>query len=123
MPGFILAPGADAAVAVAAQSDLERDLALVAGDLADSVLLVVGEITANALEHGTGEVTVTWSVTEGAVRLDVLGPGPDTVQIRAATLPPDEATRGRGLFLIQTLATTVEAVEGGIRICFEPDES
>ena len=121
MPGFTIAPGADATAVATAQSDLERDLDGVSRELSDRVLIVVGEITANAVEHGTGDVAVSWSVASGSVRLDVSGPGPDVLQIRAATLPPADALRGRGLFLIRTLATSVESAESGLCIRFESD--
>lgn len=123
MPGFTLAPGADAATVAAAQAELERGLGGVPPGLSHRVMIVAGEIAANAVEHGRGAVTVAWTVAGGAVRLDVLGPGPDVGQIRAATLPPDDAVRGRGLFLIQALATSVDAVQGGLRLRFEPDKA
>ncbi len=123
MPGFTLAPGADAATVAAAHSDLALGLSGLPRALADRVLIVAGEIAANAVEHGAGDVTLAWTVSAESVRLDVLGPGPDVRQIRAAILPPDDAVRGRGLFLIQALATSVEPVAGGLRIRFGPDQS
>ena len=117
MPGFTLTPGADVA---AAQSELERTLRDVPPGLADRVLIAVGEIVANSAEHGQGSVTITWRRVGGGVEVRVAGPGPDVRQIRDATLPPEGAVRGRGLFLIRTLATRVEPGPDGLLLWFSP---
>lgn len=121
MPGFTLSPGADAAPVAAAQADLEHDLGSAARSLVDRVLIVFGEVAANCMEHGQADVEVRWRTRGGSVELDVLGPGPDVTRIEGATLPHDESTRGRGLFLIRTLATSIASVPGGLRIRFDPD--
>ncbi|HEX9950879.1 MAG TPA: ATP-binding protein [Rubricoccaceae bacterium] len=116
MPGFTLAPGVSLSALAEGLSALERDLAGVPAALADRVLIVAGEVAANAAEHGHGTLRVRWTVTQDAVTLDLIGPGPDARTVRAATLPEDVATRGRGLYLIRTLATSVEDVPGGLRV-------
>ena len=116
MPGFTLARGASPAAVAEGLAALQRDLAGVAPALADRVMIVAGEIGANAVEHGSGPLRVQWTVTRDAVSLDLRGTGPGARTIRAAILPGPGATRGRGLFLVQTLATSVEDVPGGIRV-------
>lgn len=123
MPGFTLAPGADATAIAAAQALLEGDLGDVPGDLADRVMIVLGEIVANAVEHGSTSFTVSWSIAKEQIWLDVLGPGPDAALICAATLPANDALRGRGLFLIQSLATSIDSIAGGLRLRFHSDHN
>ncbi len=116
MPGFRLAPCADTATIAAHLDAIERDLGL--SPLAERVLLVAAEVLSNAAEHGDEAVHVGWEATTAAVVLTVRGKGPGAAQIRDAVLPEASTTRGRGLFLIDELASSVEDVTDGLRITF-----
>lgn len=116
MPGFRLDPGADTKTVAAHLDAIERGLG--ASPLAERVLLAIAEVLSNAAEHGVGPVDIEWSRAPSSVVLVVRGDGPGADQIRSATLPRPEATRGRGLFLIQTLASSVEDEPSGLRLTF-----
>jgi len=95
----------------------------------EEVALVATELIQNAIEHGSrgdgrevAEVTIR--IEEGAVEMDVLDPGtgrdPRELLERDVTAPvPLDAPRGRGLFLINRLATRLERLRdegGGARV-------
>jgi anti-sigma regulatory factor (Ser/Thr protein kinase) len=123
MPGYTLAPGADARAVAAVLDGVERE-AREGGtppSTVDRVVLVAGEAVANAVEHGAGEVTVQWIPAGSGGRLLVSeggrGPGLDAVQ--GARLPESTgATRGRGLFLIQQLSDRVDVGPDGLGVWF-----
>ena len=121
MPGFTLIPGADASAAAQGLAALERDLGGVPAGLADRTMIVAGEIVANATEHGHDPLRIWWTVAPDTVTLDRAGAGPDARAVGAATLPDTGATRGRGLFLVATLASQVEDVAGGLRVRLDAD--
>lgn len=80
------------------------------------VALVLGEAVGNAVEHGEGEVSVSFEL--GADRLTVCvgdeGRGPSPERVAQAALPDDPlATSGRGLFILQRLADEVRVDEDG----------
>lgn len=116
MPGFRLHPGADAATISAFLDEIQQ--ALGTSELAERVLLAAAEVLSNAAEHGAEPVGVEWEQGKSSVVLTVRGRGPGAERIRHATLPDPRATRGRGLFLIHSLASTVEDVRGGLRLTF-----
>ncbi|MFV1959765.1 MAG: ATP-binding protein [Planctomycetota bacterium] len=95
----------------------------------EEAALVATELIQNAIEHGSrgdgDEVTVvTIRVEEGAVEMEVLDPGtgrdPRELLELDVTLPvPLDAPRGRGLFLINRLATRLDRARddgGGARV-------
>lgn len=94
-------------------------------DLAQQLLLVVGEAVANAAHHGnrldpSKEVVVECSTEGNEVRLCVEdeGEGLSDERLEHAALPDDlMQTRGRGLFIMKTLADRVWTEEGGRRLC------
>lgn len=116
MPGFRLDPGADTATVAAHLDAIERDLG--ASPLAERVVLVAAEVLSNAAEHGAARVRVEWERGTASVVLRIRGAGPDAAQICRGVLPAPGAVRGRGLFLIHTLASSVEDEPGGIRMTF-----
>ncbi|MBV8171434.1 MAG: MASE1 domain-containing protein [Candidatus Eremiobacteraeota bacterium] len=73
--------------------------------------LIIGELLANVVEHAPGPVTleIDWSAREPVLTIADAGPGLSSFD---PGLPENEFNeRGRGLFLVSTLATTVH-VEG-----------
>nr|WP_269205272.1 ATP-binding protein [Motilibacter aurantiacus] len=65
--------------------------------------LLVSEITGNAVRHGRGQISVTARRRAGLIRVEVndAGRAPLPAPRRAAP----EAESGRGLWLVETLAT------------------
>ncbi len=94
-------------------------------DLAQQLLLVVGEAVANAAHHGnrldpSRQVVVECASDGNEVRLCVEdeGEGLSDERLDHAALPDDlMQTRGRGLFIMKTLADRVWTEEGGRRLC------
>ena len=123
MPGYTLAPGADARAVAAVLDGVEREAreAGVPPATVDRVVLVAGEAVANAVEHGEGVVTVRWVPAGSGGRLVVSegGRGPGIGAVHDACLPESaEATRGRGLFLIQQLSDRVDIGPDGLGVWF-----
>jgi len=87
---------------VAAQAGLSTDRA-------EAFVLAVNEAVANAIEHagGTGEVAVVQDDQHQLVA-KVRDPGADTTRSITFTLPPPEATRGRGMWLAGQLVDHIE---------------
>ena len=119
MPGFRLAPGADAATVAAHLDAIEQSLT--GSPLSERVVLAAGEVLSNAAEHGAEPVDIDWRREREDVVLRVRGPGPTAETIRTSCLPTVSATRGRGLFLIRTLATDVGDLADGLLLIFRPD--
>lgn len=79
-----------------------RDLCWSRGrDVVGDVELVVSELVANAVRHGTGEITLVLALLPDCVRVAVAdrGPGAPTL-VDAGT----ERTGGRGIALVDRLA-------------------
>jgi signal transduction histidine kinase len=73
------------------------------GPLVDDAQLIVSELVTNAIQHGDGSrITFTMTVRAGFLRLAVHGGTPGRPVVRAAD---DDAEHGRGLFLVDHLAT------------------
>jgi DNA-binding NarL/FixJ family response regulator len=94
--------------------------------LLDDVQLLVSELVTNAVVHAGSEVEVAVRLLADAVRIEVIDRAP-TMRLRPSD-PPQDAESGRGLLLVETLATAwgVEPVEGGKAVWFEvarPDHS
>lgn len=71
--------------------------------LVDDAELIVSELVTNAIRHGTGaQVTFTMTVRNGFLRLAVHGETTGRPVVRHAD---DDAERGRGLFLVNCLAS------------------
>ena len=94
-------------------------------DLTQQLLLVVGEAVANAAHHGNGldphrQVVVECAVEGNEVRLCVEdeGEGVPGDSLEHAALPDDlMQTRGRGLFIMKTIADRIWTEAGGRRLC------
>lgn len=87
--------------------------------LLDEVQLLVSELVTNAVVHAGSDVEVAVRLLGDSLRIEVLDRAPAT-QLRPST-PPDEAESGRGLLLVETMATAwgVEALDGGKVVWFE----
>ena len=78
-------------------------------DVVDAAALVVSELVGNAVRHGAalpgGGVLARWELGTGGLRLEVVdgGSGPPGAGPRG--IPGDEAESGRGLDLVEALAT------------------
>ena len=99
---------ADAREATRARTSIRRFLALHAdaGSDLDAAELIVGELVANVIRHAPGAVGihVSWDDDEAVLVVSDRGPGVPKVRC----VPDEQATSGRGLFLIQALAHAVE---------------
>jgi anti-sigma regulatory factor (Ser/Thr protein kinase) len=78
-----------------------EDLLLAGRAALDDALLLVSELVANAVAHGTGSVVVEIDLDVSRLRLEVHDESPDVPLPRVAT--PDDDT-GRGLLIVDTLA-------------------
>ncbi|GAA3493731.1 hypothetical protein GCM10019016_009680 [Streptomyces prasinosporus] len=75
--------------------------------LVDDATLIVSELVTNAIQHGDGDqITFTMTVRDGFLSLAVHGETPCRPVVRNA---PEDAECGRGLFLVDCLAS----VHGG----------
>ena len=86
---------------------------------AGNIPLLVSELATNAVKHARSVFTVTVSGSPGGVRVEVADDDPRQPK---AEIAGGWAQSGRGLFLVQSLATrwgVERAREGGKRIWFE----
>ncbi len=72
----------------------------------DAAELIVGELVANVIRHAPGAISINVSWKGHEAILVVKDRGPGVPAVRRA--PNENATSGRGLFLIQALARAVE---------------
>ena len=86
----------------------------------DDAMLVASELIANAVQHAGGAVLIRIEVYELGSALGVADRASDTgalpsIPSNSSTKPTDVASNGRGLFIVQTLASTwsVEQTENG----------
>lgn len=104
--GAMLLPHAAAAVPLARRA-LSRELRRrrTPADAVDEVAVVVSELLGNAVRHAApiagGDVLLRWRVTPGAVEVEVVDGGGGEVRVTPADA---EATGGRGMHLVATLA-------------------
>lgn len=91
----------------------------------DDVLLVVSELLANGVRFARSEVTLTVTVTDSSVVVEVTDDGPGVADLddRGRALPSTELDSGRGLFLVRAVAGDVTALstpEGSSVRCVVP---
>ena len=91
----------------------------------DDVLLAVSELLANAVRFARSEVTLTVTVTDDTVVVEVTDDGPGVVDLdeRGHELPADDFDSGRGLYLVRAVASDVTALstaEGSSVRCVIP---
>lgn len=112
-------------------ASVRRARTLLAQELADSghadtfvddAVLVVSELVANSISHGTpnseGLVDVAWCLDDRAVRLSVHDGGPPAT-LRPGS-PTDTSTGGRGLVIVDHLCDSWHVEhEDGLRVTAE----
>jgi anti-sigma regulatory factor (Ser/Thr protein kinase) len=72
------------------------------GDLAEDIVLVTSELVTNAVEHGGGQCRFEVECSDGVLTVRVYDPSSDRPVPRA---PKDPTPRGRGLWLVDRLAS------------------
>jgi anti-sigma regulatory factor (Ser/Thr protein kinase) len=85
----------------------------------DDAVLLASELVANAVLHARTETRLTvFARSSGALRVEVYD---DNSRVPAAAAPPDDATSGRGLQVIEQVASNwgVERYAGGKKVWFE----
>jgi anti-sigma regulatory factor (Ser/Thr protein kinase) len=88
-----------------ARQEVRRALAVLglSGELADDIVLVTSELVTNAIEHGGGRCRFEVVTADTAVTIRVYDPSADRPVPRA---PQDPIPHGRGLWLVEQLAST-----------------
>ena len=88
-------------------------------DLLDDVQLLVSELVTNAVVHAGSEVEIAVRLLVDSVRIEVVDRAPDAMLRPSSPAVEDES--GRGLLLVETLATAwgVEPLDGGKAVWFE----
>jgi DNA-binding NarL/FixJ family response regulator len=95
------------------------------GELFDVVGLLTSELVTNAILHAHSEIELSVSMTPDAIRIDVAD---NSAVLPNPRTPAEEDTSGRGLGLVEALATAwgVDERPGGKSVWFElprPDKS
>jgi DNA-binding NarL/FixJ family response regulator len=85
----------------------------------DDVQLLVSELVTNAVVHAGSEVEVAVRLLSDSVRIEVVDRAP--TQPLTPSSPSDDAESGRGLLLVETLASAwgVEPMDEGKAVWFE----
>jgi anti-sigma regulatory factor (Ser/Thr protein kinase) len=99
-----------------------------AGELAGSsehlsdASLLVSELTTNAVQHAATPIRVSVARTDDTIRFEVHDDDP-TIPVLPASLPPADATSGRGIVLVDAIARAwgVDGDAVGKTVWFELD--
>ena len=96
-----------------------RDVASTDSDVADAEL-IASELVTNAWAHGrgTGAITMTITVADDAMRVEVCS---DSDGVPRQVSSSDESPDGRGLLLIESLASDWGHVRRGSTLCVWAD--
>ena len=96
-----------------------RDVASIDSDVADAEL-IASELVTNAWAHGrgTGAITMTITVADDAIRVEVCS---DSDGVSHQVSSNDESPDGRGLLLIESLARDWGHVRRGSTLCVWAD--
>lgn len=100
----------DARAAVNARSHFVEFLHSIQSDtnFIDAAELVFGELLGNVVRHAPGPVEITVDLNDDSMVLHVVDSGPPLAASKRRKLPEDVLSeRGRGLFIIQQLASDV----------------
>jgi anti-sigma regulatory factor (Ser/Thr protein kinase) len=73
-----------------------------ARDLLEIAQLLTTELVTNAIEHGSGPVSLGICRSDSDLRIDVTDAAPDHPR---SSVVSDDQTRGRGLLLVESMAT------------------
>jgi anti-sigma regulatory factor (Ser/Thr protein kinase) len=97
----------------------------VGGEAIDDVVTCVHEACMNAMQHGSGQLSVHWELVPGEVVVKVCDEGEGMPLPSGEAVPDTEQLSGRGLFLIRSLSRRFEAsVDDGSRcLAFSVDLS
>ena len=73
----------------------------------EDIKLLVSELVTNAVRHPrqTGTIAMDVSIIDGHVRVEVSDPGGGEFRKLAVTAPPPDALGGRGLLIVDRVAT------------------
>ncbi|MEU6064578.1 MULTISPECIES: ATP-binding protein [Streptomyces] len=83
----------------------------VAEDDRDSILLIIGELAANAAQHGHADMTVGLTLEERSVRIQVADCGAGPTPVRSKRFGSCDE-HGRGLGIVECLAQWSETRTG-----------
>jgi len=103
MTRFALAPSADTGSRARKALRQLFESARVDRDTSDTAVLLATELVTNAVEHGRGSAYLDAAVDDRAIRLEVTDGS--TVRPQPNTTVTDLDERGRGLMLIDALAS------------------
>lgn len=93
-----------AAPALARQFVAERMTKLFPRGIVEDALILTSELVTNAVRHGAGRVLLFLALDAALVEVDVHDGGPGRPPLEA-TRPGDEVPGGRGLFIVEAIAT------------------
>lgn len=87
-------------------------------DVGSTIALLVTELVANAVKHAASPADVSVRLLDDALRVEVVDSSPELPKRRLAS---QESTSGRGLALVEDLATSwgIDLVPDGKRVWFE----
>ena len=112
--------GADLASAGQARSFLRAELATLDldDDVVDTIVLLASELVTNAVLHARTDLIVRYMLHPGCVRIEVLD---GNSRLPSPVAAPLDATSGRGLALVQSLADNwgIERTAGGKTVWIE----
>lgn len=112
--------GADLASAGQARSFLRGEFATldVDDDVVDTILLLTSELVTNAVLHARTDLIVRYVLHPDCVRIEVLD---GNSRLPSPVAAPLDATSGRGLALVQSLADNwgIERTPGGKTVWIE----
>ena len=94
-----------------------RDVASTTNEVIDAEL-VASELVTNAWAHGRGTITMTITVADDVMRLEVCS---DSDGVPHQVASSDESPEGRGLLLIEKLASDWGHVRRGSTLCVWAD--
>ena len=73
-------------------------------DVLDDITLIVSELVSNAVQHGRPDIVLRMLVEPFSIDISVLDHGPQ-LPSRSVAVPTDTATSGRGLSIVDRLAS------------------
>ena len=88
----------------------------------EDIKLLVSEVVTNAVRHpsGSGPIEMRVTLRRGTIRVEVLDPGGQGFAKPSVSTPPPDALGGRGLLIVDRVATRWGVDEGSpTRVWFE----
>lgn len=73
----------------------------------DGLVLAIGELVSNSIEHGAGHGTLAWWVEPGRLVAGIHDPGHMSTTTPGLRRPPARSVRGRGVWLARQLSDVV----------------